>query len=131
MSNEITAQEKASFNEYNAVVEALQPYIQSAKDGNSERIRTAFYDHAHIVGSMNGTFLNMDADSFKDAIQGGGESPEVQHKIAWVDISGPAAAVKLEFINWIGFRFTDFLVLYKNDGKWKISAKVYDSHEKN
>lgn len=68
----------------------------------------AFYDHAHIVGSMNGSFRNMDSDAFKDAIAEKGESPDVEHQIAWIDNSGPAAAAKVEFINWLGFRFTDF-----------------------
>jgi len=131
MSDQITNKEKASFSEYNAVVEALQPYIQSARTGSGETIRTAFYDHAHIVGSVQGEFYNMDADTFKGAVQEGGPAPGVQHQIAWIDISGPAAAAKVEFLDWGGMRFTDFFVLYKHEGKWKISGKVYDSHEKN
>lgn len=123
--------EAFSFAEYKAVEQALQPYIEAAKTGDGELSRTAFYDHAHIVGSMNGQFLNADADSFKDAVSGVGASPDVQYHIAWIDISGPAAAAKVEFINWAGFRFTDFFVLYKHDGQWKISGKVYDSHAKN
>ena len=84
-----------------------------------------------MVGSIKGEFYNMDADSFKGAVADGGPSPEVQHHIAWIDISGPAAAAKVEFINWGGFRFTDFFVLYKNEGQWKISGKVYDTHSQN
>jgi len=123
--------EKHEFAEYKAVATALEPYIIAAKTGDGALTRTAFFDHAHIVGSINGTFQNTDADSFKDAISQGGASPEVQHHIAWIDISGLAAAAKVEFINWHGLRFTDFFVLYKHDGKWKISGKVYDSHSDN
>lgn len=131
ITQETKEDEAQNFGEYKAVVEALQPYIESAKTGDGNHSRTAFYDHAHIVGSMNGEYLNLDADAFKDAINDGGESPNVQHHIAWIDISGPAAAAKVEFINWLGFRFTDFFVLYKKEGKWKISGKVYDSHAGN
>ncbi len=131
ISQETKADEVNSFNEYKAVAEALRPYIESAKTGDGKLTRTAFYDHAHIVGSIDGTFYNMDADTFKDAVNEGGESPKVEHYIAWIDISGPAAAAKVEFINWSGFRFTDFFVLYKQDGQWKISGKVYDSHSQN
>lgn len=123
--------ESVSFNEYEAIVEALQPYIMSAKTGNGKVIRSAFYEHAHIVGSINGTLYNSDLDSFEKNVSAGGPAPEVQHRIAWIDISGPAAAAKVEFINWGGFRFTDFFVLYKHDGQWKISGKVYDSHSQN
>jgi hypothetical protein len=130
--NEVTKiDESKSFEEYNAVVEALQPYIQSAKTGDGKIIRTAFYDHAHIVGSIGGDFYNVDADTFEKTVAEGGESPKVQHQIAWIDISGPAAAAKVEFINWGGYRFTDFFVLYKHEGQWKISGKVYDSHSNN
>ncbi|MEM1254068.1 MAG: nuclear transport factor 2 family protein [Cyanobacteria bacterium P01_H01_bin.21] len=123
--------EAYSFAEYKAVKEALQPYIEAAKTGDGALSRTAFYDHAHIVGSVHGTFENATADEFKEAVTGIGASPEIQHHIAWIDISGPAAAAKVEFINWGGFRFTDFFVLYKHNGQWKISGKVYDSHAQN
>lgn len=123
--------EQQSFIAYQAVVKALQPYINAAKTGDGKSIRSAFYDHAHIVGSVDGQFYNTDLPTFAKTIDDGGRSPDVQHYIAWIDISGPAAAAKVEFINWQGFRFTDFFVLYKHDDGWKISGKVYDSHARN
>jgi hypothetical protein len=131
LSAETPADEAHSFAEYNAVKEALQPYIEAAKTGDGNLSRTAFFDHAHVVGSVEGAYYNIDADTFKGVISEGGPSPDVQHHIAWIDISGPAAAAKVEFINWGGLRFTDFFVLYKLDDQWKISGKVYDSHAKN
>lgn len=123
--------EKQSFNEYKEVVKALEPYIVSARTGDGKLSRSAFYDHAHIVGSIDGQFYNMTADIFGGVVSEGGPSNDVQSHIAWIDISGPAAAAKVEFIDWNGLRFTDFFVLYKKDGQWKISGKVYDSHNKN
>ncbi len=130
-AKETIADEKHSFSEYQAIAEALEPYIQSAKTGNGKTTRAAFYDHAHIVGTINGEFYNADLDAFEKSVSAGGPAPNVQHHIAWIDISGPAAAAKVEFIDWGSFRFTDFFVLYKQDGKWKISGKVYDSHSNN
>lgn len=126
----ISATETQSFDEYEAVVKALTPYITSAKTGEGDVARSAFYDHARIVGSINGEVATMDPDSYAAAVEGN-ESPDVRHRIAWIDISGPAAAAKVEFIDWVGFRFTDFFVLFKQDGEWKISSKVFDSHDKN
>lgn len=131
ITKETQADEAHSFGEYNAVAEALQPYIQSAKSGDGKKIRTPFYDHAHIVGSIDGEFYNADLDAFEKSVASGGPSPDVEHRIAWIDISGPAAAAKVEFINWRGFRFTDFFILYKQGGQWRISGKVYDSHSQN
>ena len=123
--------EAETYAEYAAVAEALRPYLEAAKSGDGALCRTAFFDHAHIVGSVNGEFSNLGADAFKDAISSTGASPEIQHRIVSIDVSGPAAAAKVEFINWGGFRFTDFFVLYKHDSQWKISGKVYDSHSNN
>lgn len=130
-TNPTRSDEKHSFDEFKAIVEALQPYFSGAKTGDGDHIRTAFFDHAHIVGSMNGSFIAMDADAFKDVVNENAASPDVDYQIAWIDMSGPAAAVKVEFIDWLGSRFTDFLVLNKHAAKWKISAKVYDAHSNN
>ncbi len=130
-TKETVQDEIQNFNEYKEVVKALQPYIKSAKSGDGKLSRSAFFDHAHIVGSIEGNYYNMDADTFGDVVGQGGPSENVQSHIAWIDISGPAAAAKVEFIDWNGLRFTDFFVLYKKDGHWKISGKVYDTHSKN
>jgi len=126
-----TPEETTSFEEYKAIEEALQPYIVSARTGDGALNRTAFYDHAHIVGSIGGTVYNMDADTFAGAIAEGGPSENVRHHIAWINVSGPAAAARVEFIDWGGNRFTDFFVLYKESDAWKISGKVYNSHANN
>ncbi|WP_298821494.1 nuclear transport factor 2 family protein [uncultured Roseibium sp.] len=131
LSVENTADEAQSFSEYKAIEKALKPYIDAAKKGDGALARTGFFDHAHIVGSIGGTVYNMDADTFADAVSEGGPAPDVQHHIAWINVSGPAAAARVEFIHWGENRFTDFFVLYKKDGEWKISGKVYDSHSKN
>lgn len=123
--------EAASFAEYTAVEKALTPYITAAKTGNGKLSRSAFFDHANIVGSVGGEFSAPDADAFAEAVSNMGASPDVEHRIVWIDISGPAAAARVEFINWGGFRFTDLFILYKKDGQWKISGKVYDSHSNN
>lgn len=130
-SIETKATEARLFGEYKAVTEALQPYIQSAKTGDGKLTRTAFFDHAHIVGSIDGQFYNADLDAFEKSVSDAGPAADVQHHIAWIDISGPAAAAKVEFVNWGGYRFTDFFVLYKHNGQWKISEKTYDSHSSN
>lgn len=124
-------QEKESFNELQEVEKALQPYIESAKTGDGIMGRSVFFAHAHVVGSIDGNFNNVDADAYGETLSSMGASKNVQHHIAWIDISGPAAVAKIEFIDWLGFRFTDYLALYKQDNQWKISAKVYDSHSRN
>lgn len=128
---ETKADEANSFEDYNAVAQALQPYIDAAHTGDGKASRGAFLDHARIVGSVNGDFYDPDADAFAEIVNESGPSPDVQHRIVWIDVSGPAAAAKVEFLDWGGFRYTDFFVLYRKEGAWKISGKVYDSHTNN
>ncbi len=134
-TNELTietkADEAANFGEYQAVINGLMPYLDGARAGDGEKAASALFDHARVVGSMDGQFAKFDIPEFKQAITDLGEAPDVEYRIAWVDISGPAAAVKVELINWLGFRFTDFFILYKHEGEWKVSGKVYDSHSRN
>jgi len=75
--------------------------------------------------------VHSDVEAFGRRVDDNDPSPDIQHHIAWIDISGPSAAARVEFTGWRGFRFTDFFVLYKHDGQWKISGKVYNSHAKN
>lgn len=120
----------ATFREYEAIKRTLHLYIDNASPGNGAAMRPAFFDHAHVVGSIEGTFYDMTADEFEEAVDAGGASPDLEYHVAWIDVSGNAAAAKLEFLNWGGHRFTDFFVLYKHEGEWKISGKVYDSHSR-
>ncbi len=129
MSIEATQADK--FTEYAAIKEALRPYIEGARSGDGKGMRPMFYDYAHVVGSLNGERVDVDADTFAGIIDAGGSSPDVEHHIAWIDVSGPAAAVKLEFVNWLGNRFTDFFVLYKDGSRWRVSGKVFDAHGNN
>ncbi len=123
--------EVQSFAEYNSVAKTLELYLTAGKLGDGKLITTAFFDHAHIVGSSKGNFLNNDLKTFEKAVNRTGPAPEIQHHVAWIDISGPSAAAKVEIINWAGSRFTDYYVLFKKDDEWKISGKVYDSHSNN
>lgn len=117
-----------NFEDYQVISSALDPYVQGAKTGDGALIRSAFFDHATITGWFGGVFSVMDLDTFQAVTNDGGPSPELEHHVASIDISGPAAAVKLEFKNWLGNRFTDFLILNEHDGNWKISGKIYDDH---
>lgn len=119
------------FSDYVAIAATLQKYIDAAKTGEGARQRSIWFDHAHIVGSEDGKFENYDADGFAKGISEGGPAPQVTARIVDITISGPAASARIEIQNWSGFRYTDFFLLYKRAGVWKISGKVFDSHDRN
>lgn len=123
--------ETASFDEYAAIAATLQPYMDAARTGNGAGMRDVWYDHAHVVGSLDGNPVNLSADEFCKLIDRVGGSPQVTARIVAIDFAGNAASARIEFLDWGGVRYTDFFVLYKRDGRWKISGKVYDSHSRN
>lgn len=123
--------ERRSFDAYEAIAAALQPYIDGARTGDGAAMRHAWFDHARIVGSLDGQPVNMNPDEFCALIDRVGGSPGVRARIASIDSAGNAASARVEFFDWGGVRYTDFFVLYKRDGVWKISGKVYDSHGRN
>ena len=119
-----------TFREYDAIKKTLYLYIDNAGPSNGAAMRPAFFDHARIAGEIEGSFYNMTADEVEGVISSDGESPDISYHIASIDVSGNAGAAKVEFLNWGGHHFTDFFVLYKHEGVWKISGKVYDAHSK-
>lgn len=123
--------EVQSFDEYKAIKDGVMPYIEGSREADGKLAITAFYDHAHIVGTIGGKLDNADTTAFAAAVSGLPKSPTLEYNFAMIDVSGPAATVKLEFKNYAGFRFTDYLVMFKQEGKWKISGKTYNSHSNN
>ncbi len=123
--------EQQSFDEYAAIAAALQPYIDAARTGAGSAMRPVWFDHAHVVGSLDGNPVNVNAEAFCKFIDEVGGSADVHARIASIDYQGNAAAARIEFLNWGGARYTDFFILYKQNGVWKISGKVYDSHTRN
>jgi hypothetical protein len=110
------------------VAGSLGPYLAAARSGSVEGLRECWHEAARIVGWVDGQFLTLDRDAFGDWVAANGPSPGIAHHIVSIDVSGPAAAVRVEFSDWLGFRFTDFFLLRRTDAHWEIVSKVYDSH---
>ncbi len=120
-----------SFREYEAIEQALKSYMESAKTGDASGYAEDWYEHTRVVGSLDGQFYNISRDETIAFAEQLGGSPEVESRIAWIDYQGNAAVVRLESINWGGVRYTDFFILSKAEGKWKVSGKVFDAHDRN
>lgn len=112
---------------YYAITDALKPYIEGARAGNTELLQSAFYANATMTGIMGNELMHANAiESFEQFESK--PSPTLRVHIASIDISGSVAVAKIEFDEWMGMRYTDFLILVKYNNIWKISAKVFDTH---
>lgn len=104
----------------------LEAYLQGHATGDGTHMRRAFLPTAHIEGIRNGTFNSWTLDEYVANFTGKPAADEAQRsrRIDVVDISGTAATARAT----LGFpksTVTDFFVLLKVDGEWKIANKVY------
>ena len=123
MSNAAT-----KISEYDAIANAIQPYLDGARSGKGDDMRPSFHEDATVFGYVG-------PDLFAGPIQKlfawndeNGPATELQARIASIDLVGTVATVRLELDDWNGSRYTDMFTLLKVDGEWKIMNKVFHLH---
>ena len=95
--------DKIKVTDYEAVLAAVAKYTEACKEGKSDIMKPAFTDNALMYGYLNGEYYH------------GSE--------------GTAATVRVTLEDWHGLAFTDFHSLIKEDGQWKILAKVFHQYQ--
>jgi len=129
MSEKISkADEHASFAIYEEIAATLQHYIDGARTGDSALMRKAFLDTAHIRGGYDGKPVDWTLAEFCALIDKHGPAADVAARVVTIEHEGSAAMARLEAENWRGTRYTDFFVLVKVAGDWRIASKVFFSH---
>ena len=106
----------------------INQYFNGHATGQAEEMRKAFLPSAHIEGLRQGVFTSWTVDQYVGNFRGTPASDEPSRKrtIDSVDIDGTAAMVKATLVHG-ATTFTDYFVLLKVDGAWKIANKVYSS----
>jgi len=107
----------------------IQQYFNGHATGDPSEMRKPFLPSAHIEGIRDGSFVSWTLDEYCARFSGRPAADESSRRrsIDVVEISGDAASVKATLIHGPTV-FTDFLLLVKVDGAWKIANKVYTSH---
>lgn len=108
---------------------ALESYLRGHATGDPAHMRQAFLPTAHIEGIREGRFTSWTLDEYCALFTG---TPAVdestrQRHIDTIDIVGTAANAKATLIHG-DVTFTDYFVLLKVDGEWKIANKVYHAN---
>jgi len=111
-----------------AVRATVNQYFQGHATASPDEMRKAFLPTAHIEGIRNGTFVSWTAEDYSSRFTGKPAPDEASRRrtIDTVDVSGSAAMVKATLVHG-ATTFTDYFVLLKVDGEWKIANKVYSS----
>ena len=109
-----------------AVRQVINTYFRGHATGIPDTMRAAFLPSAHIEGMRNGTFTSWTVDQYVSGFRGQAAADEASRvrTIDEVDVSGSAAMAKATLKHG-RTTFTDYFVLLKVDGHWKIANKVY------
>lgn len=115
-------------NEYEAIANTIQAYINGGKSGRSADMKPAFHANATIHGYFGDELIAGPIQGLFDWVDANEPATELQAWIASIDLNGTIASVRLEEYNWSGHRFTDLFTLLKTEGEWKIINKVFHLH---
>lgn len=111
-----------------AVRATLNQYFRGHATADGTEMRKAFLPTAHIEGLRNGRFVSWTVDEYCARFTGKPAPDEASRTrtIDSVDVSGTAAMARATLVHG-ATTFTDYFVLLKVDGEWKIANKVYVS----
>ena len=118
----------AQTSEEQGVRAAINQYFRGHATGNGDEMRKAFLPTAHIEGNRDGKFVSWTVDEYCSRFSGKPADDEAARKrtIDSVDVSGTAAMAEATLVHG-ATTFTDYFVLLKVNGEWKIANKVYSS----
>lgn len=124
----INAQTKAK-SDLEQITETLTDYIEGTANGEPERLRRAFHPdfNLYAVDDKNGLLVRNGEKYIQGVIKG--EKTNRVGRIVAIDHEKDAATAKVEIVmpNWRVF--TDYFLLVKYEGSWKIVQKSYTFRE--
>ncbi len=111
-------------NDKEGVEAALMDYMEGTSKGDLSRIKRAFTETAALYtvnndGSLKRIPIAQYIGYFKE-----GQTNDRKGKIVSIDIVNNAANAKVEIVSR-GWKFTDYMLLLKIKGSWKIINKSY------
>lgn len=115
-------------NDHDAISRTIEHYVEGGKTGRTDEMKLAFHSDATIFGYVGAELFAGPIQKLFDWNDQNGPAPELQSRIADLNLEGTIATVRLELENWSGHKFTDMFTLLKVDGDWKIISKVFYLH---
>ena len=121
----------AAADEQALVRKPLEAYMQAHATGDGDLIRAAFLPTARIDGLRDGKPVSRTTEEFAAGFSGRPAEDEAQRtrRIDAVEFHGNAGMARVT-LDYPKVTFTDYFVLLKVGGEWKIASKVYDAAPK-
>jgi hypothetical protein len=109
-----------------AVRDVVGIYFRGHATANADTMRAAFLPSAHIEGIRNGVFTSWTVDQYVAGFRGTPAADEASRSrvIDVVDLTPTAAMVKATLKHG-ATTFTDYFLLLKTEGRWRIANKIY------
>jgi putative lumazine-binding protein len=113
------------------VRKAIEAYFQGHATGQGEHFRRGMHADMRFSGLRDGKLFHRNLDEFAGGFPGKPAADEAKRKrrIVNIDITGIAASAKIE-LDYPDVFFTDYFLLLKVDGEWKIIDKIADSRRR-
>nr|WP_283777383.1 nuclear transport factor 2 family protein [Pseudomonas nunensis] len=116
--------------EYQAIAEVLNKYIEGCKQAKSSIMKPAFNELATMYsvgadGKLAGGAIPILFDGVDRDFR---PSPDAKAAITRIEIVGTAASARIDANDMSGIAFTDFFHLLKVEGKWTVISKIFQAH---
>lgn len=121
---------RTAIEDYKEIVETVQKYIDGCNEGKSEIMNPAFDNGAVMYGTKpNGEIEAQGSiENLYGIVDTVGADKGGKARVDVLDTTEYTAVVRVIIENWHGLTFTDYLLLMKMNGEWKMVAKVYYTH---
>ncbi len=128
MVRQVHAQVTPSKTELDQISATLLDYIEGTANGEPERLRKAFHPDFNLFTVTRDSLNIRSGEKYIANIKVGEKTSRIG-KIISIDYEKDAAMAKAEIIvpNWR--IFTDYFLLLKYEGSWKIVHKSYSWRE--
>ncbi len=110
------------------ITSVIQTYAEGGRTGDAAIMKPAFREDATIHGYLNGDLLAGPIHILFDWVAESPPASDLQATIVTIDLADTVATARAEIIGWLGHRFTDQFTLLKENGAWKITSKVFHTH---
>ncbi len=117
-------------DEYQAITEVLNKYIEGCRQAKSSIMKPAFNELATMYsvgadGKLSGGAIPILFDGIDKDFR---TSPDAKAAITRIEIVGNAASARVDASEMSGVSFTDFFHLLKVEGKWTVVSKIFQTH---
>ncbi|MBR3140458.1 MAG: nuclear transport factor 2 family protein [Methanobrevibacter sp.] len=116
-------------SEREEIIAVVEKYTKGCATGDSKLMSEAFTDNALMYGYLNGEYYNGSINALYEAVDAFGADSNAEVCIDIINVETTIASVQVTLENWHGLNFIDYHSLIKEDGKWRIIAKVFHQYE--